>query len=204
MKDDRADIKEVKEPIAYYGSNYTYGDYLKFEFDEMVELIRGVIYRMSPAPSTNHQVLSRELSNYFYDFFDKSKCQFFSAPFDVVLPIANSKRNKETTVVQPDLCVICDLSKLDKQSYYGAPELVVEIISPHTSKKDLTLKYDLYEEACVKEYWIVLPKERIVEIYVLKEDHYKRDSVYVNDEKLTSKTFSELEVDLKKVFSKLL
>ena len=144
----------------------------------------------------NHQVVRREMSRPFYDFFEDQKCEAFPAPFDVVLPIANTKRNEETTVVQPDLCVVCDHSKLDEQSYYGAPELVVEIISLHTSKKDLTLKYNLYEEAGVKEYWIVLPNDKIVELYLLENGKYKRKAVYVHDEKFTSKTFPGLEIDL--------
>ena len=126
------DDKKVKEPISQYGVEYTYADYMKFEFEEMVELIRGKIFRMSPAPRSYHQEISGNLFLIFGIYFKNNPCKVFHAPFDVVLPIHHSTKDKSTTVVQPDICVICDLTKIDYAGCFGAPDLVIEIISKST------------------------------------------------------------------------
>ena len=91
---------QVEKPVSLYSDKYTYADYLKFEFEEMVELIRGKLFKMSPAPSSNHQKISGNLHGELYQKFKKSACELFSAPFDVILPIENKKRNQSNTVVQ--------------------------------------------------------------------------------------------------------
>ena len=149
---------------------YTYADYLTWQFDERVELIKGFIRKMSPAPSRKHQTLSLKLSVLLYNFLDKSKCNLFVAPFDVRLPIPSKK--KDTTVVQPDLCIICDESKLDDQGCNGAPDLIIEIISIKNAKHDVDTKFRLYEEAGVMEYWIVYPEEKMVSLYYLENNKY--------------------------------
>jgi Uma2 family endonuclease len=126
---------------------YTYSDYLLWQFQERVELIKGFILKMSPAPNTNHQSVSINLSVAFYNHFKNKKSRVF-APFDVRLPIKSTK--KDATVVQPDLCVICDESKLDKKGCNGVPDLMVEIISPNNSKHDIHTKFNLYLEAVSK------------------------------------------------------
>ena len=100
---------KVKEPIAGYGMKYTYADYMKFELEEMVELIRGKIFRMSPAPKSYHQEIVGNLFLELGNYFKERACKAYLSPFDVVLPIENKTKNTSTTVVQPDLCVICDL-----------------------------------------------------------------------------------------------
>jgi len=165
----------VEEPITDYNQldltkSYTWVEYMKWRFTERVELIRGHIVKMSPAPNVNHQSLAGQMYGTFGNAFSKTNCRWFPAPFDVRLPIPSAK--KDSTVVQPDLCVICDASKLDEHGCDGAPDLVVEILSPGNSKHDLDVKFKLYEESGVKEYWIVQPASRDVLIYTLQNGCY--------------------------------
>ncbi len=191
---------QVNEPAVDYGMTYTYADYLKFDFEYMVELIRGKIFRMSPAPKIVHQNISMNLSRILSFFFLNRNCKIFSAPIDVVLPIFNEKKDTSTTVVQPDLCVICNLTKIEEACINGAPDLIIEILSPHTRKKDLQFKYDIYEETGVKEYWIVMPEEKLVEVFVLKKNKYHRVYTYTETDTMQSVIFPDLIVDLNDVF----
>jgi Uma2 family endonuclease len=149
---------------------YTYSDYLLWQFKDRVELIKGYIRKMSPAPNTQHQRISQNISGRFYEIFKKQTCSLFTAPFDVRLPLLSAKKN--TTIVQPDICIICDENKLDKKGCNGAPDLIVEILSPKNSKHDLHTKFNLYQEAGVKEYWMVEPEERLVLVYTLLHNKY--------------------------------
>jgi len=192
----------VEEPIAGYGREYTYADYMKFEFDEMVELIRGKIFKMSPAPKSYHQEISSNLFLILGNFFKNRTCKVYYAPFDVVLPIENKTKDKSTTVVQPDICVICDLSKIDEAGCFGAPDFVVEIISESTSKKDTNDKYKIYQEAGVKEYWIVFPKDQVVNRYVLKEGAFSFDGASSKGDIASPHIFPELTFEIDEVFPK--
>ena len=194
-------IDTAKEPDVLYDVQYTYADYLKFDYDHMVELIRGKIYKMTPAPASFHQDISRELLVLFSNYLKGKSCKVYNAPFDVVLPVENQKKNTATTVVQPDICIICDLSKIDAAGCTGAPDLIVEILSPSTSKKDLNDKYSIYEESGVLEYWIVMPNEKLVEVFYLVDGKYSRIKVYTEDELMKPILFPDLEIDLKEVFS---
>ncbi|MFZ4428254.1 MAG: Uma2 family endonuclease [Saprospiraceae bacterium] len=163
----------VQTPITRFSDldpegSYTYADYLLWRFQERVELIRGRLCRMSPAPGLRHQQISLELSRQLANHFLYQSCQVFAAPFDVRLPVGR-KKGQETTVVQPDLCVVCDPAKLDEQGCAGAPDLVVEILSPGNSAREMKDKYEVYEESGVREYWIVNPNEREVLVYILQE-----------------------------------
>ena len=138
---------------------YSYADYFKWKFEERVELIRGYIFKMSPAPNVRHQQLSAEIGGQLWSFLRGKKCQVFTAPFDVRLPRKSTDDKEIITVVQPDICVICDPSKLDKRGCLGAPDIVVEILSPGNNTKELKNKYEVYEEAGIKEYWVVSPQD---------------------------------------------
>ena len=175
---------------------YTYADYLLWKFEERLELIKGKVFRMSPAPAIAHQRVSRKLSGELYNFFKGKTCELFTAPFDVILPNANGK---EDTVVQPDLCVVCDRTKIDSRGCIGAPDLVIEIISPGNSKKELKQKFKLYEEAGVREYWVIHPSEEYVIVNVLENNHYKTLSPIVDDE-VHSVIFPTLKVHTKEIF----
>jgi Uma2 family endonuclease len=196
-------LNKLEEPIADYGIEYTYADYLKFDFEEMVELIKGKIFKMSPAPSTNHQRILGRMSFQFNNSLERKKCEVFIAPTDVILPIANKKRETATTVVQPDLFVICNEHIVEYRGIFGVPNLIIEILSPHTKKKDLQNKYEVYEEAGVNEYWIVMPEQKLVEVFVLENQKYKRIQTYVHTDMLECVTIPELVIDLNLIFEGL-
>lgn len=180
---------------------YTYSDYLSWQFQERVELIRGRLFPMSPAPNTLHQRVSRELSLRIFTHFNQSTCQAFSAPFDVRLPVS-LKKGQTTTVVQPDLCVICDPNKIDEQGCDGAPDLIIEILSPGNTRREMREKYQVYEESGVREYWLVHPLDREVRVYILNQDgNYTGLAPVIEDDLLHSTIFPELEIDLKQVFA---
>ena len=141
--------------------SYSYADYLTWKFQERLELIKGKIFKMSPAPRRIHQEISRDLLTEMNFFLKGGKCNVFSAPFDVRLPKSNAE-DEIYTVVQPDICVVCDPSKLDDAGCVGAPDLIVEILSESTAKKDKTNKFELYQECGVKEYWIVSPTDQYI------------------------------------------
>ena len=194
------DISHVQDPAEDFGIEYTYADYLKFEFEEMVELIRGKIFRMSPAPKTIHQKVSGNLLGIFWQYLKQRECQVFHAPFDVILPVANKKREKATTVVQPDIVVICKPEIIEEGGCFGVPDLIIEILSPHTSKKDLQLKYDVYEEAGVPEYWIVMAELQLVEVFVLEHGKYQRITTYVKEDQIMPRALPGLTIHLDEVF----
>jgi Uma2 family endonuclease len=184
---------------------YSYADYLTWRFEQSVELIRGKVFKMSPAPSVKHQKLSRELLRIFLNYFKKgSPCDLFSAPFDVRLldKKKSSRANQDVyTVVQPDISVICDKDKLDEQGCIGAPDLIVEILSPGNSKKEMKIKYALYEEAGVREYWIVFPSEHVLQQFVLNEQGiYRLKNSFTEDEVFQAHIFPDLAIDLAAVF----
>lgn len=180
---------------------YSYADYLKWHITERLELIRGYIRKMS-APSREHQAISRNLGRQIDAYFYTRKCEWYSAPFDVRIPRFDKKLEKDVlTVVQPAICVICDESKLDKRGCIGAPDLIVEILSPGNSKKEMKEKFEVYEEAGVKEYWIVNTLDKNVLIFTLNDTgKFIGQRPYVEDEIMNSYTFPELSIDLNKVF----
>jgi Uma2 family endonuclease len=177
---------------------YTYADYLLWQFSERVELIKGFIIKMSPAPNRFHQRVSSNINAIFYNKFHKKPCNFYAAPFDVRLPIPTKK--KDTTVVQPDFCVICDASKLDDAGCNGAPDLVIEILSPNNSKHDLDTKFKLYEEAGILEYWIVEPVEKMILVYTLINGKYIGLPPQIEGKNVKSPLFPEIEIAVTDVF----
>ncbi len=191
----------ANEPVMEYEREYTYADYLKFQFEEMVELIRGKIYKMSPAPKTSHQKISINFCVEIGYYLKGKKCQIFEAPTDIVLPIANKKRNKSTTVVQPDICIICNPIIIEDTAIFGVPDWIIEILSPSTAKKDRIEKYEVYEEAGVGEYWIVSPEYETVEVFLLENGKYSKKYVLDKNDKVKPFTLPELEIDLKEVFN---
>ena len=182
-------------------TTYTYADYLTWKFQERVELLRGFVRKMA-APNRMHQGISGNLSRYFINALWKSPCKVYIAPFDVRLTRFSKLKNKDvTTVVQPDLCVICDPKKLDERGCIGAPDLIIEILSPGNSKTEMKDKFDLYEEAGVLEYWVVFPEDKLVQIYKLNDaGQYIGMRPFVEDDLVTTPIIPNLVVDLKDVF----
>ena len=179
--------------------SYTYADYLTWQFDEMVEIIKGKIFKMSPAPSTKHQDISVNLTRELSVFLKKKPCKLFAAPFDVRF-LKNIEDKTITTVTQPDLCVICDPAKIDERGCVGAPDFIIEILSPATKSKDIHEKFDLYQEFGVSEYWIVDPLSQIVDVFLLKDGNYQLKGKYTNDDKIEVHTLPGLEIELNDIF----
>lgn len=182
---------------------YTYSDYLTWQFEQAVELIKGRLLKMS-APNRKHQKISWQLSGIFYITFKKIGCDAYTAPFDVRFldKTQSIKENKEiATVVQPDLCVICDKTKLDDKGCLGAPDLIVEILSASNSKKEMRTKKELYEENSVPEYWIIDPTHETLLQYVLQENGmYWPPKIFVSDEIVQSVVLPSLKIDLNEIF----
>jgi Uma2 family endonuclease len=182
---------------------YTYADYFKWQFEERVELIKGRIFKMSPAPNRVHQQLSGDIYGQLWSFLKGKKCRVFSAPFDVRLP-RKSKDDKDIiTVLQPDICVVCDLSKLDDRGCIGAPDIVVEILSPGNNAKELKNKYEVYEESGVKEYWIVSPQNNTFTKYTLINDKYDASKLMTSGDIVTSSVLEGFSLDLTELFEHL-
>lgn len=196
--DEDDNILMVEEPSPDY--TYTYADYLSWKFEERLELFRGRIFKMS-APNTDHQRILGKLFIKVGLFLENKKCQAFVAPFDVRLPVQNKKKDDEvTTVVQPDLCVVCDETKIDKRGCCGAPDLMVEILSPGNSKKEIQNKFELYQEAGVLEYWIVEPVFEHIIIYTLQNGKYIGSKPYGTGETITSGILPGLIIEIKDIF----
>jgi len=180
--------------------SYTYADYLLWKFSERVELIKGKVFEMSPAPSRKHQEVSHKINRYFDRYFEKNNCSLYYAPFDVRLYKKNRNDELVETVVQPDLCVVCDLFKLDDKGCIGSPDLIVEILSPNSTKHDLNTKFNLYEENEVKEYWIVHPFDETISIYTLQNGKYIGLKPKVVGEVIESVIFPKLNFEVGLVF----
>ena len=187
---------------------YTYADYVKWTFEEAVELIKGRIFKMA-APLSNHQDSSLNLATVLKNYVKGKSCKVYAAPFDVRLPkpISQRKTDKDIeTVVQPDICVVCDLSKIDRRGCLGAPDLIVEILSKGTASKDVKDKFEVYEESGVREYWIVSLTERLVNVFRLNEQgKYVPDNrPYVPSDTIRVGIFSDFSILVDDIFEGLL
>jgi Uma2 family endonuclease len=183
---------------------YTYADYLTWMDGQTRELIDGFIKIMSPAPRLRHAEVSQNINWQLETIVRKNKgrCKVFAAPFDVRFPRqGETAYDKIDTVVQPDICVVCDLSKLDFRGCCGAPDMIVEILSPSTNKKDVTEKFNLYEASSVKEYWIVYPGDKVIHVFLLQEDgRYGEANVYEWEGKVPVHIFNGHLIDLEDIF----
>lgn len=199
----------MPQALKENNKHWTYADYLTWPDDERWEIIDGVAYpwngtqAMSPGPGRSHQSISRELLVVFATYLKGKPCQVYNAPFDVRLSgRAGLTDEKIETVLQPDLLVVCDASKLDERGCNGAPDLIIEISSPSTGKMDLTIKYDLYERHGVKEYWIIHPAEQTLLVFKLDElGKYGAPERYAVDDKVPVPLLGELVIDLAEVFA---
>lgn len=181
---------------------YTYADYLTWHFKDRMEIIKGFLFKISPAPKRNHQKISVIVTNLFFNTLNHKTCEIYEAPFDVRLTKNKGVPNEEIdTVVQPDICIICDLEKLDDYGCIGAPDLIVEILSKSTSKKDEINKFQLYEENGVKEYWMIYPDTKVVKVFVLKNNKYEVVDYYQNQgNKIPVNIFEGISFDYDTIF----
>lgn len=186
---------------AHTKQTYTYADYLSWPKDERWEIIGGVAYNMTPAPSRRHQEISGALFNVLYNYLRDKSCKVYTAPFDVRLPEGNESDAEIKNVVQPDIVVVCDKAKLDDQGCKGAPDFIAEIVSAHTARKDVREKFYLYEKAGVKEYWIVHPNDRTVLTFSLGTDgKYGIPEMFGPDDEIPVNVLPGLVIKLNDIF----
>ena len=175
---------------------YSYADYLVWKIKERVELLKGKIIAMS-VPSPIHQEISGNLQGALFVFLKNSKCKLYTAPFDVRFP--QKGESQVYTVVQPDLCVVCDFEKIDSKGCVGAPDLVVEILSPGNSKKEMKSKFALYQEEGVREYWVVDPERELVFVYVAENKKFK-PTIPIADDYVYSTIFPDFKIHTSDLF----
>ncbi|AGK95464.1 Uma2 family endonuclease [Clostridium pasteurianum] len=188
-------------PLPQEHKKYNYSDYLNYPENERWELIEGVPY-MQAAPSWQHQAITFELARQFGNYLIGKSCRAFTAPFDLIIPEDGIKEDKSQNVVQPDLLVICDKSGLKGTGYFGVPDLIIEVCSPSTIRNDKVLKFNKYEKAGVKEYWIIEPEGKFLSIFTLqKNKRYGRPEIYTEIDEIKVSIFEDLIIDLKLVFT---
>jgi Uma2 family endonuclease len=175
---------------------YTYADYVTWPDDVRYELIEGVPYMMSPGPVRIHQKIVGAIFYQLYDYLVGKKCEVYDAPCDVRL----NADEEDDTVVQPDVLVVCDEEKLDDGGIKGAPDMVVEVLSPSTERHDAFVKLNLYRKYGVKEFWIVNPASKVLTVHLLKNGEYIT-SAYGEDDIAPVSVLDGCEINLKKVFS---
>jgi len=208
-KAEKKAMKVAEPSVAYEIQRYSYADYLTWTDNIIREIIDGIVYLFS-APLRNHAVVTMSFIGKAWSYINssrrKGKCKIYTAPFDVRLPTnGENADDKIYNVVQPDICVICDPSKLDNKGCIGAPNLIVEVISPSSSKRDLNEKFSLYEKSGVREYWVVYPNDKAVVVFILKKNgKYNNGKTYdliIGPSKVPVKTLKGLIIDLEELFS---
>ncbi|MDC3426058.1 Uma2 family endonuclease [Aquibacillus sp. 3ASR75-11] len=179
-------------------NSITYAEYLKLDEDIQYEVIDGQIFNMSPSPSVKHQAIAMEISTEFNIYLRSKSCRVL-AEIDVCL-CGEKDNSKVKEWVNPDIVIVCDKNKINKNRIAGAPDLIVEILSKSTAKTDRMIKFNRYQRAGVKEYWIVDPAHETIDVYILESEFYKHDGTYANDEVIEVNIFDDLTVNLKNIF----
>ena len=189
--DDYEDYEEKRR--------YTYADYLEWEGPERYQLINGEVFQMA-SPSVAHQALLVGLLTPFDNWLQGKPCKVFAAPLDVRLFPKEDK--SDNTVVQPDLLVVCDKDKLSKGSVDGAPDLVIEIVSPSNTRSELFLKFQYYMKAGVREYWVIDPEMRQVQVHIYENGHYI-SSIYENSDHIPVTVLPGLDIALEDLWARI-
>jgi len=182
----------MSEPATQYAPHYTWGDYQTWDDNQRWEIIDGDAYLMSPSPTSRHQRIVGEMHRQMANYFKGKPCRLWVSPMDVVL--------SEEDVVQPDLLVVCDPGQITRTHVSGAPALVVEVLSDSSVFRDRRLKTRLYARSGIKEFWLVTPWPSMVEVFVLRGEHYEVHDILGKEQTLISPSFPELQVALKDVF----
>ena len=187
-------------PAKQYHS-YTYADMLLWDDSTRYELYDGEPVALA-SPSTTHQQISGELFRQIANNLVGKRCQVFSAPLDVCLFEKQGDQPQDvTTVVQPDLMVVCDPKRIDRNGIHGAPDLVIEILSDSSRRNDRLVKFHLYEKAMVPEYWIVDPSNHTVMVHLLQEGFYGSPEVYLPGANISVSVLDDCSINLNRVFS---
>ncbi|MBP3039612.1 Uma2 family endonuclease [Bacillaceae bacterium Marseille-Q3522] len=177
----------------------SYEEYLTKEEDVRLEVINGIVYDMSPAPSTRHQIVQRELLTEFNIYLRGKDCSVFGSPLDVCLSDEDDiEKIKEW--VEPDIFIVCDKNKIKDKRIVGAPDLIIEILSSSTAKLDRVVKYNRYMEAKVREYWIVDPLNEFIDVYVLDGNKYQHKGVFSKEDTIKVSILESLIIDLRNIF----
>lgn len=182
---------------------FTYADYQHWPADERWELIDGKAYAMSPAPTISHQTLTGQLFRQIDEALDGAPCRALIAPVDVLLPSAEETEDRTTTVVQPDILVVCDPAKITDRNIRGAPDWIIEVLSPATARHDHLTKRDLYQRAGVREYWLVHPVDRVMTVYVLKEGQFDNPEIADMAGERSPTIFPEMVIRWQPILDKL-
>ena len=189
-------------PLKKQEMKFTYADYRTWPEGERWELINGIAFDMSPAPLRYHQDINLELATIIKIWLKGKPCKVYTAPIDVRLPDRAEEIDDDIdNIVQPDIVVVCDSSKLDEKGVRGAPDWIIEILSPSTAKKDFNEKYNLYEKQGVREYWIIDPNSKTVYQYVRNEH-----GTFVEKVRLEKKGIAEclvlegLKINIEEIF----
>ena len=189
-------IPEIKD-----NKKYSYADYLTWTGEKRFELIYGKAWSMSPAPTPRHQRVVAILTSEIYIFLKGKPCEVFPSPFDVRFVKEKDQQEQDIFItLQPDLSVICDKSKIDDKGCLGSPDLIVEILSPSTGYKDETQKLSIYEEYKVKEYWIINPDRKIIQIFLHNGEEFDKPDYYKGNDVINSTVLKGMQVALKDIF----
>lgn len=184
-----------------FSARYSYAHYLKWKFEERMELIKGKVYALGAAPTPVHQHILVNLLSGIHTFLKYKTCMVFPAPFDVRLPVNSIKDEDIYTVVQPDITVVCNPKLIDGAGCIGSPDIVVEILLPSNRMKELQVKFELYQEHQIKEYWIVYPEQRSLTKYTLTaEGHYAEGEIFKGNQQLSSAVLPGFLLSMKEVF----
>lgn len=189
-------------PLPQGGKKYTYSDFLTWPEGERWEIIEGVPY-MQAAPTWQHRAISVQLTSQFNAYLKGKPCRVFAAPFDLCIPEFDESDEEISNIIsQPDIVVVCDESKLRKTGYFGVPSLIIEISSPSTARLDKLVKFNKFEKAGVKEYWIIKPDTKLVSVFTLQDNNrYGRPELYTEIDNVEVSIFSDFTIELNAVFN---
>lgn len=181
--------------------NYSYADYVKLPESEIFEMLDGYIISMSPAPTTKHQHIQRELLVELGLYLRGKECSVFGSPVDICLFADYKMPNDQIKDwVQPDIVVVCDKKKINPNNIVGAPDFIIEILSPSTARNDRVIKFNNYQKAGVKEYWIVDPLNEYIEAFILQDNRFVTSGLYTREDSIQVSIIADFNIDLKNIF----
>lgn len=188
-------------PLPAKQERFTFADVLAWDEGERIEIINGEAFMMA-TPSSRHQEVSGELFRQLANFLEGKQCKVYPAPFGVRLfEQAGDRPEDVDTMVEPDISVVCDRSKIDRHGCKGAPDLIIEILSPSTRRHDRLVKLNLYQRAGVREYWMVDPDNESVQVFTLDGDALKIREDYGCEDVAKVNVLDGCFIELSKVFS---
>ncbi len=182
---------------------FTYADYLTWPDDERWELIDGEAYAMAPAPSISHQTMVLDIARQIDEALDGAPCRALIAPVDVLLPTPDEADEHATTIVQPDVFVVCDPNKITERNVRGAPDWIIEVLSPATARHDHLTKRDLYQRAGVREYWLVHPVDRVLTVYTLRDGQFSGPEIAEMAGERSPTVLPEIVISWQRILDKL-